>query len=248
MLESTYNDWNESGWNTTPLEAYHTLRTRLNPPQNTEIGGKERLAQEVMTLYQRIQFEISPNIKLALTKHHQNQLVPKYDICLWTDGSLVREDGKVKAAAGWCYSNDERKEVGNTKVQPALSSYHSESVAMTKGLEQLLEDPNFTTSNATIGIFTDSHGLCDHLMKLKREDIPVETHTQSLVEQLNRLLQTQPEKVTIHWIPGHKSIGDNELADEQAEKGYKSKKHGDHTLYQEVAQDKTNGTTYSTLP
>ena len=115
MLETTYNDWDESGWNTTPLEAYHTLRTRLNPPQNTEIGGKERLAQEVMTLYQRIQFEISPNIKLALTKHHQNQLVPKYDICLWTDGSLVREDGKVKAAAGSCYSNDERKEVGNTK-------------------------------------------------------------------------------------------------------------------------------------
>ena len=29
--------------------------------------------------------------------------------------------------------------------------------------------------------------------------------------------------MTIHWIPGHKGIGDNELADEQAEKGYKSK-------------------------
>ena len=147
-----------------------------------------------MTLYQRIQFEIPPNIKLSLNKHQQNQLVPKYDIYLWTDGSLVRDDGNVKAAAGWCYSNDERKEVGNTIVQPALSIYHSESVAMTEGLKQLLADPNLSTSNATIGIFTDSHGLCDHLMKLKRENIQVKTHTQSLVEQLNRLLQTQPEK------------------------------------------------------
>ena len=52
-------------------------------------------------------------------------------------------------------------------VQPALSSYHSESVAMTTGLERLLNDRNFNITDSTVGIFTDSHGLCDHLMKLK---------------------------------------------------------------------------------
>ena len=108
-------------------------------------------------------------------------------------------------------------------VQPALSSYHSESVAMTTGLERLLNDRNFNITDSTVGIFTDSHGLCDHLMKLKREDTPVEIHTLCLVRQLNRLLELQPKQITIHWIPSHKGIGDNELADEQAEKGHKSK-------------------------
>ena len=94
---------------------------------------------------------------------------------------------------------------------------------MAIGLKELLNDRNFNTTDATIGIFTDSHGLCDHLMKLKREDTPVEIHTLCLVRQLNRLLELQPKQITIHWIPSHKGIGDNELADEQAEKGHKSK-------------------------
>ena len=95
-------------------------------------------------------------------------------------------------------------------VQPALSSYHAESVAMVKCIEQLLKDKDFTTSNATVGIFTDSHGLYDHLMKLKRQDVPVEVHTQNLIEQLIKLGETNPEGVTIHWILSHRGIGDNE--------------------------------------
>ena len=94
---------------------------------------------------------------------------------------------------------------------------------MAKGIEQLLKDEDFNTSNATVGIFTDSHGLCDHLMRLKRQDVPVEVHTQNLIQELIKLDETNPERVTIHWIPSHRGIGDNERADKQAEKGHKSK-------------------------
>ena len=223
MLERTYEEWNGEGWNTTPLGAYRKIRNALNPPDNSEIGGKERISHEAMSQYQHINFEVLPSIKIAVHKHKRHQLIPKYDIYLWTDGSLTRQDGITKASAGWYYTKGDLKASGNTVVQPALSSYHAESVAMAKGIEQLLKDKDFITSKATVGIFTDSHGLCDHLMKLKRQDVPVEVHTQNLIEQLIKLKETNPERVTIHWIPSHRGIGDNERADEQAEEGHKSK-------------------------
>ena len=81
-VERTYEEWNGEGWNTTPLGAYRKIRNTLNPPDNSEIGGKERISHEAMSQYQHINFEVLPSIKIAVHKHKQHQLVPEYDIYL----------------------------------------------------------------------------------------------------------------------------------------------------------------------
>ena len=93
---------------------------------------------------------------------------------------------------------------------------------MTRGLRQLKTDPELNIKDLTIGIFTDSHGLCDHLQKLWRQDIPVEAHSQDLVAEIVELFKSESKAITINWIPSHMGIGLNEEADKQAELGHKS--------------------------
>ena len=93
---------------------------------------------------------------------------------------------------------------------------------MTRGLRQLKTDPELNIKDLTIGIFTESHGLCDHLQKLWRQDIPVEAHSQDLVAEIVELFKLESKAITINWIPSHMGIGLNEEADKQAELEHKS--------------------------
>ena len=227
-LDKTYTVWNGEGWNTTPLELFHQLCTKIrgidedeNEGKRSEIEGKARLDADVMTIFRKLQFFVAPDKRTALDLHRTGRLVKKYDISVWTDGSVTYKNG-ISASAGWIYSYQNILKTGNVKVWPPLSSYHSESVAMTRGLRQLKTDPELNIKDLTIGIFTDSHGLCDHLQKLWRQDIPVEAHSQDLVAEIVELFKSESKGITINWIPSHMGIGLNEEADKQAELGHKS--------------------------
>ena len=163
-LEDTYSSWRGEGWNTTPLHVYHKLRKTIKVPEKSEVGGHARLNAETMTIFKKLQFHVPPDIKTAVALHKRHQLVQTYDISIWTDGS-VKYDHGASASAGWIYTYQDIIKTGNTRVFPPLSSYHAESVGMTMGLEQLRTDSDIQLTNSSIGIFTDSHGLCDHLRK-----------------------------------------------------------------------------------
>ena len=225
-LELTYANWNGEGWNTTPLSLFDKLRAKIRPIQGNEethinVVGKSRLPADVMTTFRKLQFHVVSDKATALQLHKRHRLIRSYDISIWTDGSLKFEHG-ISASAGWIYSYNDIHKSGNAKVYPPLSSYHSESVAMTRGLRQLRTDLEVDKEELSIGIFTDSHGLCDHLKKIWLQDIPVETHSKELVNELVELFKLSPDSITINWIPSHQGIGLNELADKQAELGHLS--------------------------
>ena len=176
-----------------------------------------------MTKLQKLKIHTAADIQEALQRHNRGQLIRSdYDISLWTDGSMkTDEDGVKEASGGWIYEDGPSTYTGGTKVKPALSSFHAECAAMTQGIRDMLDNSEINLDNRTIGIFTDSRGLCSHLEKLLCEDISVETHTHFLVESLTELIH-RTKSVEITWIPGHQGIGLNEEADEQADLGYDS--------------------------
>ena len=223
VFEISYWKWNGDGENTSPFNIYTQLRQLLPVEEGAEIGGRSRLSHRQMTKLQGLTIHAAADIKEALQQHQHKQLVrTDYDFALWTDGSMkTDEQGKARASGGWIYTDGEESYTGSTKVTPALSSFHAECAAMTKGVEDMMNNPDIELDGKAIGIFTDSRGLCSHLEKLLCEDISVETHTHFLTTSLAKLID-RGKSVDITWIPGHQGIGLNEEADQQADHGYES--------------------------
>ena len=183
-----------------------------------------QLLMQTMTKFQQLEFSIPSTIEEAIYLQQQRKLVPQYEIQVWTDGSLFQEYNT--AAAGWIYVTGNKITTGNSKVWPSLSSFYAECAAMILGIDRLLNDPEVTVRNKSVGLFTDSHSLCDYLQRICEQDCPAEVHTQSLIDQLIILLDLA-DQVVLHWIPGHQGLEYNELADEEAKNGHKS----DDTYY-----------------
>lgn len=90
-------------------------------------------------------------------------------------------------------------------------------------LDALLHSAYFRPGQK-IGIYTDSRSLCSQLEAAARKYTPLPAHGHDIAVILRYLVKVSSD-TTITWVPGHQSIGFNNLADEQANYGHNSKQH-----------------------
>ena len=93
---------------------------------------------------------------------------------------------------------------------------------MTLGLEDLLTLPNNDLQHQRVGIYTDSQSLCRHLEKIASNDGVIRSSSRKLINKLADLIAHHPERITMHWIPGHQGYKHNESADHEANEGRRS--------------------------
>lgn len=130
---------------------------------------------------------------------------------IYTDGSIYDDDKSVSAAVIVVDNNN--KVTMNWKLSPLLSIMSAEIFAIYKALEYLRY---YVFGVSGVVIFSDSQSGI-HLLQNKRPktNIHMVYKIQSLLIELNRRYPTK-----IQFIPGHKNIEGNELADLAANAGH----------------------------
>ena len=222
-LFKTYNEWDGTNSNSTPLGALYDFgylmenKYHQHPPSRSG-----RISFQQMESLTKICFDIPDTIVQALNRQRIRNNSPVEEIQIWSDGSLAESSGEKSAGAGWIIVTGEQFTRNHRKVEPAISSFHSELAAMTLGLQELVQTRGEEVRDKQIGIFSDSQSLCKHLEKLATHDGIIRSSTRRLINGLTSLISLGPQKVTIHWIPGHQGYRFNELADREAEHGRRS--------------------------
>ena len=127
------------------------------------------------------------------------------DYVIYSDGSA--DGGTEKGGAGVVVTIGEPEDphVVTTMMKKGsilTSSYGEERTAMHMALDWVEEH---CSDSSTVVVATDSQSLCQALMGHGHE-----------IKSLRSRLLTIASKVTVQWIPGHKGIAGNELADEAA--------------------------------
>ena len=127
------------------------------------------------------------------------------DYTLYSDGSA--EGGTERGGAGVVVTQGDPAcptvlETLRRKGSDLTSSYGEEQSAMQLGLEWIAEN---CTAQTKVVIATDSQSLCQALNGFDHE----------IRELRGRLIKTAA-RITVQWIPGHKGIAGNELADKVA--------------------------------
>ena len=222
-LSKTYHEWDGTNSNSTPLGALYDFGYLMeNKYHQYQSSRSERISFQQMDSLTKIGFDIPDTIAEALEEKEIRSTSPREELQLWSDGSLAEARGEKSAGAGWIIVAGDQFSKNHKKVEPAISSFHSELAAMTLGLKELIQNLGDNISGKQIGIFSDSQSLCKHLEKIATHDGIIQSCTRNLIKILTSLTSFGPKKVTIHWIPGHQGYRFNELADKEAERGRRS--------------------------
>lgn len=170
-----------------------------------KVGGK--VDTEEFKLEKAVQEE---NVRVLL-----GSLKPE-DVIVFTDGSAYGNPGPT-GAGGVVYLEGYNAIPVLLKkgVSPMSNNYTGELVGIQISLEFLTEVSNLENKN--IHFFTDCQGA---ILSAFQNQIPsnkIEIVT-SIKQSINQLIE-KGNKIHAHWVPGHKDITGNELADQQAKAG-----------------------------
>ena len=222
-LFKTYSEWDGNNSNSTPLGALYDFGYLMEKKYRQYRASQSgRISFVQMESLAQICFDIPETITQALSRQgiRGDNLVE--EIQIWSDGSLAESFGEKSAGAGWVIVTGDQFTRNHRKVEPAMSSFHTELAAMTLGLEELIQNIGDEVNGKRVGIFSDSQSLCKHLEKIANNDGIIQSSTRSLINKLASLVSLGPRSVTIHWIPGHQGYKFNELADKEANHGRQS--------------------------
>ncbi|XP_052783101.1 uncharacterized protein LOC128219333 [Mya arenaria] len=155
------------------------------------------------------------------------------DILVFTDGSSLGNPGPTGAGAAIYLEGYKTNPVLLNKGVSKLGNNFSGEMA---GIELSLDFLTATTpQRKNIHIFTDCQGAIStafsrEIPKNKIETVfNIKTSVTSLEDNGNTL--------HVHWIPGHKNIEGNELADEHAKKGAKKAAEFDEAEFDDEKKD-----------
>ena len=218
-LMSTYERWMSGDQYPSPILGIHQQIERL-PEDIVKIGlaPKTHLPVEVMDELRNVVFHVD-NTKTNFSA----KMMPHYDFEIWTDGSLLTNEEERSAAAGWVLANQQTGSITQrcAAVWPTTSSFHSELAAMQIALKEHLDDIDSAETCFTLGIYSDSLSLLKHMRRVTNKDSRTDQDTVLTLTILSDLATTYDE-IHLHWIPGHRGVGLNPLADQLAELGHTS--------------------------
>lgn len=165
-----------------------------------------KVATEEFQVSKEIQEE---NIRDMLTKLDSNEIL------IFTDGSALGNPGPTGAGAviylGGYHSTPIMLK---QSVSPMSNNFTGELVGIQLALEFLTELDHSDIQDRTIHFFTDCQPaiLTAFDNKIPTTKIEIVTKIKECIAQLNVKRNT----INVHWVPGHKDIQGNELADKQA--------------------------------
>jgi len=144
------------------------------------------------------------------------QEIPKEDVLAFTDGSTLNNPGPTGAGTAiFMEGYDKDPILQHWAVSKCSNNYAGEIVGIEMALRFLSECPG--VSKKTIHIFSDCQSALETAFNAKIPTQKIETIVQireSLVD-----LAGKGNRVVPHWVPGHKKIKGNELADKEAKRG-----------------------------
>ena len=223
ILSHDYLVWNGEGDGYSPLGA--VWRSERSIPRSflrkdMDYNGIERRInpsfENLESLF-KVEISCESTRESALNLYQKNLLLKNGDVKLWNDGGYLQN----VASIGCCIGDTTTGVMAHfaSSFYPSCSSFHAECIAMYKGLVWIQQ--HFVLDEKTLIIHTDSRSLVQHLGSLVRRPKPVSSTVKNLLNELEKIISSNTEKICIQWIPGHEGIGLNNEADSLASKGLK---------------------------
>jgi ribonuclease HI len=169
-----------------------------------------------------------PNVKIKITTNPDDAIkeidLDNADIKVFTDGSGL--DGKIGAAAV-LYRNGRQK--SKLRLQLGLQRHHTvyegEGVGAILGAKLVSRE----WGARTVTFYIDNHAI----IKATQLTKPAPSH--HLIDTLHKYIDVLKNgnhnlQITLKWVPGHKGVEGNELADEQAKKAITEGSSNEHEL------------------
>jgi ribonuclease HI len=155
------------------------------------------------------QIEIATSKEEAIRQHDNDRGLPALRV--YTDGSGLQ--GQTTSAAVGAYASRGRR-LGNWME---ASVYHGELDGIALAMDHLIEttenQQRDTGSMATAVIYSDNQAA---LKTLRRADTPANQECVKHILKAVERLATRRIQVHLRWVPGHRGVKGNELADKTA--------------------------------
>jgi len=186
---------------------------------NLKVSTLKELNNAPWHVFSDIDIQISKADKKLATVEHLNRLenllstqTKSRNAILYTDGSKLEEN----LGAGLCYMYKDITHQQSWNLGTTMEVYDAELFGIAQSLKFGLKEVLKHQRISDIWIFSDNQAAIQRIQTTNQgsgQHLAIKCQ-----ESLQKLIE---KKVTphIHWVPGHKDIKGNELADEAAKSG-----------------------------
>ena len=224
-LKEEFEEWMENGiTNGRKPVLFHLLMSRFREMKGSvefdRIEKEFKYSKDCMGMI--IEREIFDSEEFTNSKEEQEENIREFlnqstdqDVLLFTDGSALGNPGPTGAGAVAYIDGYKSSPILLKKgVSPISNNYTGELVGIQIGLEFLSELDSI--QNRHIHILTDCQPAIKTAFRnqLPKNKIDIFFDIKSSFGKIHE----RKNKIEVHWVPGHKEIEGNELADEQAKK------------------------------